>query len=122
MARRTGSSDWAVITRHPARLVRTATAAVPETSPANPASHPPVSRQEIASQKQRDEMARAIVSAELDKARQRHAELQQQHRQAEPPADRAAQTQRQAAIDRAQRDIDSLKRELDRRPAGTSQP
>ena len=89
---------------------------------AAPPSSPSVAKVESASQKQRDNMARAIVSAELDKARQRHAELQLQYRKAQQPTDSAAQSQLKAAIDRAQRDIDSLQRELDRRPAGTAQP
>ena len=87
-----------------------------------PPSSPSVAKVESASQKQRDNMARAIVSAELDKARQRHAELQLQYRKAQQPTDSAAQSQIKAAIDRTQRDIDSLQRELDRRPAGTAQP
>ena len=94
------------------------TPAVSEASPSSPS----VAKVESASQKQRDDMARAIVSAELDKARQRHAELQLQYRKAQQPTDSAAQSQLKAAIDRTQRDIDSLQRELDRRPAGTAQP
>ncbi len=94
------------------------TPAVSEASPSSPS----VAKVESASQKQRDDMARAIVSAELDKARQRHAELQLQYRKAQQPTDSAAQSQIKAAIDRTQRDIDSLQRELDRRPAGTAQP
>lgn len=100
------------------------TPAVSEASPSSPS----VAKVESASQKQRDDMARAIVSAELDKARQRHAELQLQlqlqlqYRKAQQPSDSAAQSQLKAAIDRTQRDIDSLQRELDRRPAGTAQP
>ncbi len=93
----------------------------PAVSEALPSS-PSVAKVESASQKQRDDMARAIVSAELDKARQRHAELQLQYRKAQQPTDSAAQSQIKAAIDRTQRDIDSLQRELDRRPAGTAQP
>ena len=91
-------------------------------APDAPSSSPSLARVEAASQKQRDDMARAIVSAELDKARQRHAELQLQYRQAGQPPESAAQVQLKAALDRAQRDIDSLQRELDRRPAGTAQP
>jgi hypothetical protein len=94
------------------------TPAVSEASPSSPS----VAKVESASQKQRDDMARAIVSVELDKARQRHAELQLQYRKAQQPTDSAAQSQLKAAIDRTQRDIDSLQRELDRRPAGTAQP
>ena len=93
----------------------------PAASEAQPSS-PSVAKVDSASQKQRDDMARAIVSAELDKARQRHAELQLQYRKAQQPTDSAAQSQIKAAIDRTQRDIDSLQRELDRRPAGTAQP
>ena len=94
------------------------TPAVSEASPSSPS----VAKVESASQKQRDDMARAVVSVELDKARQRHAELQLQYRKAQQPTDSAAQSQLKAAIDRTQRDIDSLQRELDRRPAGTAQP
>ena len=100
---------------------RVQTGTTPAVSEAPPSS-PSVVKVESASQKQRDDMARAIVSAELDKARQRHADLQLQYRKAEQPTDSAAQSQLKAAIDRAQRDIDSLQRELDRRPAGTAQP
>ena len=86
-----------------------------------PPSTPPAGRLDVASQRQRDGMARAIVSAELEKARQRHAQLQQQYQQAQQQ-DPAAQGQLKAAVERAQRDIDSLQRELDRRPAGNAQP
>ena len=100
------------------RVQVSTTPAVSEASPSSPS----VAKVESASQKQRDDMARAIVSAELDKARQRHAELQLQYRKAQQPTDSAVQSQLKAAIDRTQRDIDSLQRELDRRPAGTAQP
>ncbi len=78
-------------------------------------------RVEPAGQKQRDDMARTIVSAELGQARQRFAELQQQHQKAQtmPSPDAARVVQLGAALDRAQRDIDSLQRELDRRPTKT---
>ena len=92
-----------------------ATAAAPATPPAGQ----PPARVQAASQKQRDDMARAIVVSELDKARQRHAALQQEHRKVQGQPDDG---QRQAAVDRAQRDIDSLQRELDRRPAASAPP
>lgn len=82
----------------------------------------PAAKVAEADQRQRDGMARAIVSAELDKARQRHAELERQYRQAPPPHDSAPRSQLQAAVERAQRDIDSLHRELSRHPAGHAQP
>lgn len=84
-------------------------------------------RIEASGQRQRDDMARAIVLAELDKARQRHAALLQAYQQAQDrkadgkaapaPADAARKEELQAAVDRARRDIDSLQRELERRPA-----
>jgi hypothetical protein len=84
-------------------------------------------RIEASGQRQRDDMARAIVLAELDKARQRHAALMQAYQQtqdrkadskAQPtPEDATRKEQLQAAVDRVQRDIDSLQRELERRPA-----
>lgn len=64
-------------------------------------------------------MARAIVSAELDKARQRHAGLQHDYRKAQGKSDDA---QLKAAVDRAQRDIDSLQRELGRLAPVHAQP
>ena len=78
-------------------------------------------RVEPAGQKQRDDMARTIVSAELGQARQRYAELQQQHQKAQtmPSPDAARVAELGAAVARAQRDIDSLQRELDRRPTNT---
>ena len=83
-----------------------------------PAGQPAV-RSEAAGQKQRDEMARAIVAAELDKARLRHAALLQDLHQApgKPESD-----PRQAAVARSQRDIDSLQRELERRPPAPTPP
>ena len=86
---------------------------------AEPAGQQPPAKVEASHQRQRDDMARAIVMAELDKARQRHALLLQQHqRQQDKPDD----AQRKAALERAQRDIDSLQRELDRRPPASAQP
>ena len=91
-----------------------------------------------ASQSQRDDMARSIVSAELHQARQRHAQLEQEYRQGQPlqtPQDeqdpRPAQAQQaqqeraarfRAALERSQRDIESLQRELARRPAVSATP
>ena len=86
---------------------------------AEPAGQQPPAKVEASHQRQRDDMARAIVMAELDKARQRHALLLQQHqRQQDKPDD----AQRKAALERVQRDIDSLQRELDRRPPASAQP
>lgn len=89
-------------------------------------------RFEATSQKQRDEMARAILVTELDKARQRHAELSRQYQRTEPvrvgdaPRQSGVDGERaeplRAALERTQRDIDSLQRELERRPATTAQP
>jgi hypothetical protein len=76
-----------------------------------------------ATQKQRDDMARSIVSAELAQAQQRHADLQNEYRQglAQPqPAAQARQTPLKEALERSQRDIDSLQRELARRPLSTA--
>lgn len=80
-----------------------------------------------ASQRQRDQQARAIVLAELDKTRQRHAELVQEYRQGAPAKTANEETSPQkyqervaslkAAIERHERDIDSLQRELARKPA-----
>lgn len=106
-------------------------AALPTT--AAPATPVPLARVEPASQRQRDDMARTIVAAELEKARQRHAELLQAYQQAQPPrhkdeerpspqqeAPRLAQLK--AAVERAQRDMDSLQRELERRPSTAHTP
>jgi hypothetical protein len=71
---------------------------------------------DAAPQKQRDEMARRIVLAELDKARAQHAQLLQAWRQlpaANPPQPQAQALQ--ASIERVARDIDSLQRELARK-------
>lgn len=95
--------------------------AAPVQGPAVQGAPPP------AAQTRRDDMARSIVSAELEQARQRHAQLLDQYQQGEPA--RTPEEQRdpqkyrervarlQAAIERAQRDIDSLQRELTRRAA-----
>jgi hypothetical protein len=84
-----------------------------------PAGQPPPAKVEVGQQKQRDDIARAIVLAELDKARQRHAALLRDHPREQGKTDDA---QHKAAVDRARRDIDSLQRELDRRPPATAQP
>jgi len=80
-----------------------------------------------APQRQRDQQARTIVVAELERTRQRHAELVQEYRQGAPAkteADAASPqkyqervAQLKAAIERHERDMDSLQRELARRPA-----
>ena len=68
-----------------------------------------------------------MVAAELDRTRQRHAELLQEYRQGAPLKSATEETnlqkyqervaQLKAAIERHERDIDSLQRELARRPA-----
>jgi len=113
----------------PARCERLGTQAVTvipgtrvQATPAAPAVQPAgqgPARLEAAGQRQRDEMARAIVLAELDKARQRHTALLQDQQKAKGKPDDGSF---KAALDRAQRDIDSLQRELDRRPAASAQP
>lgn len=76
----------------------------------------PGARAEAAPQRQRDEMARTIVVAELDKARERHAQLLKEWRQLEAAAGPKPQSEQlKAAIGRAERDIDSLQRELARK-------
>jgi hypothetical protein len=80
-----------------------------------------------APQRQRDQQARTIVAAELDKARHRQAELLQEYRQGAPAKTATEEanpqkyqervTQLKRAIERQERDIDSLQRELARRPA-----
>ncbi len=80
-----------------------------------------------APQRQRDQQARTIVAAELDKARHRHAELLEEYRQGAPAKTATEEAhprkyqervvQLKAAIERQERDIDSLQRELARRPA-----
>jgi hypothetical protein len=78
-----------------------------------------------APQRSRDEMARTIVGAELDKARERLGQLQDEQRQSRSasPGDDPQQQQRlarlQAEIERTVRDIESLQRELARRPQTT---
>jgi len=81
-------------------------------------------------QRERDAQARAIVAAELDKARQQQAQLLTEYNQGEPVKwasesrnhqkylDRVAALK--AAIDRNERDIDSLQRELARRPVAAN--
>lgn len=81
---------------------------------------------------QREQMARSILSAELEQVRQRHARLLQAYQQAEaerrsddtqgsePYLERQARLQ--AALERSQRDIDSLQRELARRPLSSAAP
>lgn len=78
-------------------------------------------------QKQRDDMARSIVSAELDRAQRRHADLLAEYRLGEPvrvAQEQPAQYQERvarlkASVERSQRDIDSLQRELARRPSSS---
>lgn len=102
----------------PARMEAPAVAANPMAAPAAAGDAP---------QRQRDQQARTIVAAELDKTRQRHAELVQEYRQgapakteadaANPQKYLARVAQLKAAIERHERDMDSLQRELARRPA-----
>lgn len=78
----------------------------------------PSARAEPAPQRQRDEMARTIVVAELDKARERHAQLLQEWRHLETaggPKQQHQAEQLKAAIERTERDIGSLQRELARK-------
>ena len=80
-----------------------------------------------APQRQRDQQARTIVATELERTRQRHAELVQEYRQGAPAKTEAEVSnpqkyqervaQLKAAIERHERDMDSLQRELARRPA-----
>ena len=80
-----------------------------------------------APQRQRDQQARTIVATELDRTRQRHAELVQEYRQGAPLKTAAEESSPQkyqqrvaslkAAIERHERDIDSLQRELARKAA-----
>ena len=84
---------------------------------ARPVAAAPQARVESGDQRQRDDMARAIVLAELDKARQRHQALQQAYRNAPGEDSDPQRGQLKASVERAQRDIDSLQRELGRRPA-----
>ena len=77
---------------------------------------------EAGGQRQRDDMARAIVVAELDKARQRHQSLEQEYRQTPSDDNTPRRAQLKAAVERAQRDIDSLQRELERRSPNLAQP
>ena len=93
-------------------------ASAPSAAPASPADAP---------QRLRDQQARTMVAAELDRTRQRHAELLQEYRQGAPLKSATEETnlqkyqervaQLKAAIERHERDIDSLQRELARRPA-----
>lgn len=86
-------------------------------------------------QKQRDEMARHVLAAELEQTRQRHLRLQEQYQQAlgartpdvgQNPGQQHQHQQHldrlKAAVERSQRDIDSLQRELLRRPVTSITP
>ena len=123
------------------RLPAQAVTVIPGTRPAR--TDPPVAQQAPAAaalaavpasapavdapQRQRDLQARTIVANELDKTRQRLAELVREYQQGAPlktAAEEAKPLQYQervaqlkAAIERHERDIDSLQRELARRPA-----
>jgi len=100
--------------------------------PTPPLPTPPRTAGADTPQRERDEMARRILGAELEQARQRHARLQNEYRQGEAlrTPDKVRHPQKyqervaglQAALERAQRDMDSLQRELMRRPALASAP
>ncbi len=110
--------------------------------PAAPAAMPPAASVAATSasvgastgavQQRRDELARGILQAELEQARQRHQQLVQEYRGGEPlrtgeearsPGQHEERVARlKAAIERSQRDMDSLQRELARRPAATTPP
>ena len=106
------------------RVQGAATAPSPATSAAAGASSAVAS----VPQKQRDDMARSIVSTELEQAQRRHADLLAEYRQGEPvrAADELAPKYQErvarlkAAVDRSQRDIDSLQRELARKSTPSS--
>lgn len=77
-------------------------------------------------------MARQVLAAELEQARQRHLKLQEEYQQA-ASARLPLQTQSphshtqqlallKAAVERSQRDIESLQREMLRRPPSPSAP
>lgn len=80
----------------------------------------------------RDQMARTVVSEELDRVRQQLVQWRAEFAQAQPArsaaerpsppkyTDRAATLK--AAIERAERDIDSLQRELARHPLAAKTP
>jgi len=77
-------------------------------------------------------MARQVLAAELEQARQRHLKLQEEYQQAasaRPPSQSQGPhshtqplAQLKAAVERSQRDIDSLQREMLRRPQASSPP
>ena len=115
------------------RMAAQAITVIPGPRPLAPPVNAPVSSSAAAlPQQQRDDMARHIVSSELEHARERYAQLVQEYRQGDP-ARTAEELQHphkyqervarlKAAVERSQRDIDSLQRELMRRPAATSAP
>ncbi len=121
------------ITVIPGTRVQTPT--VPAQSQSLAAQAPAVSAQApsgvaSAGQGQREDMARSILSAELEQARLRHVRLLEEFRQGEPERlsddNRNPQHHRErmdrlkAALERSQRDIDSLQRELARRPLSSA--
>jgi len=106
----------------PTRVVMPAQAVVSTSAaglPASPGADAP--------QKLRDQQARTIVAVELERTRQRHAELVQEYRQGAPLKTASEESSPQkyqervanlkAAIERHERDMDSLQRELARKPA-----
>lgn len=107
--------------------VRVDTAAVPASPAGANAVSAAVPWGMDAPQRQRDLQARTMVVTELERTRQRHAELVQEYRQGAPAKTEAESSspqkyqervaQLKAAIERHERDIDSLQRELARRPA-----
>lgn len=92
-----------------------------EIPPSSIPAQSPVQRAPDAPQRQRDEMARTIVGAELAREQERLNQWQSEQRQlqamphTDDPQHRQRLAQLQAAIERSVRDIDSLQRELTRR-------
>lgn len=114
------------------RVQNQASASVPVRTPAAAAQAMQQSSSASPVQKQRDEMARHVLAAELEQTRQRHLRLQEEYQQAAsaraPDVPQKYQQHQQqlarlkAAVDRSQRDIESLQRELLRRPVASITP
>ncbi len=98
----------------------------PVSSPAATGQTMPQSSASGPLQRQRDDMARQVLAAELVQARQRHLKLQEDYQQAasarlpgeSPSIHPQPLASLKAALERSQRDIDSLQREMARRPVG----
>jgi predicted lipid-binding transport protein (Tim44 family) len=115
--------------------IKPARSAEPAVVPSSPLATPSAPSAAAASpalmadapQRQRDQQARTIVVTELERTRQRHAELVQEYKQGAPTKTEAELSSPhkyqervaslKAAIERHERDIDSLQRELARRPS-----